>query len=98
MNELGDGILTGGGVNGMGTMYGDTSGDAAGDAAGDTAGDATGDATGNAAKDTAGDAAGIPGIDRGPPICESTVLPPTDRSFLGTGGGASRWCKKSDKS
>ena len=42
---------------------------------------------------------GIPGIARGPPICESTLLPPIDRSSVGTGSGeASRWRKKSDKS
>ena len=73
MNELGDGILTGGGVNGMGTLCGDTAGDEAG-----------------AAGDTTGDLLGIVGIVRGPPICESIELPPTERSFLGTGGGASR--------
>ena len=54
VKELGDGILTGGGVSGMGTICG-----------------------------------GTPGIARGPPI-EITLLPPTDRSFLGTGGGLSR--------
>ena len=34
---------------------------------------------------------GIPGIARRPLICERTLLPPSDRSFVGAGvGGASR--------